>query len=62
MSGYPKELVPEKVGETEVEIEKVDDNRYRATWDGSNHPRFTSTAGSKSRFLEILETHRGSDL
>ena len=59
---YPKELKSEKVRNTEVDVEKRGDDLYRATWNGSNHPKFTSTAGSKARFLEILEDVRADDL
>ena len=61
MSEFPKDLKPVSINETEVEIEKRGEELYRATWDGSNHPKFTATAGDKERFVEILKDERGSD-
>jgi hypothetical protein len=58
---YPKDLKSEEINGTTVEIQKRDSNLYRATWDRNNHPKFTATAGSKERFLEILKDERGSD-
>lgn len=61
MSDYPKDLKPETVNETEVEIQKLGKERYKGSWDGK-HGEFRSTAGSKERFVEILKMHRGDDL